>query len=54
VEYVEPFRRRWSSHNVRLHGAGTKQFHHQVVGDPTLAYESLDVLGHGAQIKCSP
>jgi hypothetical protein len=40
----EEFRRRWSSHNVRLHGAGTKRFHHQVVGDLTLAYESLDMV----------
>jgi transcriptional regulator with XRE-family HTH domain len=40
----EEFRRRWSSHNVRLHGAGTKQFHHQVVGDLSLAYESLDMI----------
>ena len=40
----EDFRRRWSSHNVRLHGAGTKHFHHQVVGDLTLAYESLDMV----------
>jgi transcriptional regulator with XRE-family HTH domain len=40
----EEFRRRWSAHNVRLHGAGTKHFHHQVVGDLTLAYESLDMV----------
>jgi transcriptional regulator with XRE-family HTH domain len=40
----EEFRRRWSSHNVRLHGAGTKHFHHQTVGDLTLAYESLDMV----------
>ena len=40
----EDFRRRWSSHNVRLHGAGTKQFHHTLVGDLTLAYESLDMV----------
>jgi transcriptional regulator with XRE-family HTH domain len=40
----EDFRRRWSTHNVRLHGAGTKQFHHHVVGDLTLAYESLDMV----------
>ena len=39
----EDFRRRWSSHNVRIHGAGTKRFHHHVVGDLTLAYESLDM-----------
>ena len=24
----DDFRRRWSSHDVRLHGAGTKRFHH--------------------------
>jgi transcriptional regulator with XRE-family HTH domain len=40
----EDFRRRWSTHNVRLHGAGTKLFHHHVVGDLTLAYESLDMV----------
>ncbi|HET9871462.1 MAG TPA: helix-turn-helix transcriptional regulator [Propionibacteriaceae bacterium] len=40
----EDFRMRWSSHNVRLHGAGTKQFHHPVVGDLTLIYESLDMV----------
>jgi transcriptional regulator with XRE-family HTH domain len=40
----EEFRRRWSAHNVRLHGAGTKLFHHHIVGDLTLAYESLDMV----------
>ena len=39
----EDFRRRWSSYNVRLHGAGTKRFHHHVVGDLILSYESLDM-----------
>jgi transcriptional regulator with XRE-family HTH domain len=39
----EEFRRRWSAHNVRTHGTGTKHFHHHVVGDLTLAYESLDL-----------
>ncbi len=38
------FRRRWSTHDVRLHGAGSKQFHHQVVGDLDLAYESVDMI----------
>jgi transcriptional regulator with XRE-family HTH domain len=38
------FRRRWSSHNVRIHGAGVKHFHHHAVGDLTLAYESLDLV----------
>jgi len=40
----EDFRRRWSSHEVRLHGAGSKQFHHCVVGDLDLAYESVDMI----------
>ena len=38
------FRALWSSHDVRLHGAGTKRFHHDVVGDLDLAYESLEVV----------
>ena len=40
----QEFRQRWSSHNVRLHGAGTKQFHHQVVGNLEVAYESVDMI----------
>ena len=40
----EEFRRRWSSHNVRLHGAGVKHFHHTVVGPLELAYESVDMI----------
>jgi len=39
----DDFRRRWGSHNVRTHGAGTKHFHHHLVGDLALAYESLDL-----------
>ncbi|WP_026554574.1 helix-turn-helix transcriptional regulator [Arthrobacter sp. 35W] len=39
----EDFRRRWSAHNVRHHGAGLKTFHHPVVGDLTLAYEGLEM-----------
>jgi transcriptional regulator with XRE-family HTH domain len=39
----DEFRRRWGSHNVRTHGTGTKHFHHHIVGDLTLAYESLDL-----------
>jgi len=38
------FRRRWSSHDVRLHGTGTKTFHHRAVGDLELTYESLDMI----------
>ena len=39
----DDFRRRWGAHNVRTHGTGLKQFHHHIVGDLTLAYESLDL-----------
>lgn len=39
----DEFRRRWSAHDVRLHTAGTKHFHHSVVGDLDLAYETVDL-----------
>jgi transcriptional regulator with XRE-family HTH domain len=39
----DEFRRRWSAHDVRTHGTGVKYFHHHVVGDLTLAWESLDL-----------
>ncbi|WP_405114674.1 helix-turn-helix transcriptional regulator [Micromonospora sp. NBC_01405] len=39
----DDFRRRWGSHNVRTHATGVKHFRHQVVGDLTLAWESLDL-----------
>jgi len=39
----DDFRRRWGSHNVRTHGTGVKTFHHHVVGDLELAYESMDL-----------
>ncbi|WP_133799629.1 helix-turn-helix transcriptional regulator [Kribbella caucasensis] len=38
------FRRRWSTHDVRYHGAGTKTFHHSEVGNLELGYESVDML----------
>ncbi len=38
----EDFRRHCSPHNIRLHGAGGEQFHHHVVDDVTLAYETAD------------
>ena len=40
----QDFRRRWGAHDVRAHGAGTKRFHHTVVGDLELAYESVDMV----------
>jgi hypothetical protein len=49
----DDFRRRWSAHNVRYHGAGTKQFHHHEVGDLDLAYESLDMISDpGLTLTC--
>ena len=39
----DEFRRRWGAHNVRHHGTGAKTFHHQIVGDLTLAYEGLEM-----------
>ena len=39
----DEFRRRWGAHNVRTHGSGVKHFRHHIVGDLTLAYESLDL-----------
>ncbi|MFF8744505.1 helix-turn-helix transcriptional regulator [Streptomyces californicus] len=39
----DAFRTRWGAHNVRLHGTGTKHFHHHAVGGLALAYEGLDM-----------
>ena len=39
----EIFRTRWAAHNVRFHRTGVKQFHHPVVGDLTLSFESLEL-----------
>lgn len=38
------FAKLWSSHDVLRLGAGFKHFHHPVVGDLTLAFESLDLV----------
>jgi transcriptional regulator with XRE-family HTH domain len=39
----DAFRTRWGAHDVRHHGTGTKRFHHQAVGELTLAYEGLEM-----------
>ena len=39
----DTFRTLWGAHNVRTHGAGTKRFHHPVVGELTLVYEELAI-----------
>ena len=41
----ELFRTRWAAHNVRYHDTGTKRFHHPVVGDLTLTYETMTLVG---------
>jgi hypothetical protein len=38
------FRIRWADHNVRKHRSGIKRFRHPVVGDISLAYESLELV----------
>ncbi|MFW5420712.1 helix-turn-helix domain-containing protein [Nocardiopsis sp. CNT-189] len=37
----DDFRLLWAAHNVREKGHGTKRFHHPVVGDLTLAFETF-------------
>ena len=39
----DDFRVLWAGHDVRYHRSGTKRFHHPLVGDVTLAYESLQL-----------
>jgi transcriptional regulator with XRE-family HTH domain len=45
----EEFRVRWAAHNVKLHRTGAKRFHHPVVGELTLEFESLDLPGDPGQ-----
>jgi transcriptional regulator with XRE-family HTH domain len=45
----DAFRVRWAAHDVKLHRTGTKRFHHRVVGDLTLEFESLDLPGDPGQ-----
>jgi transcriptional regulator with XRE-family HTH domain len=39
----EDFGARWASHDVRFHRSGTKRLQHPLVGDLTLAYETLEL-----------
>lgn len=39
----EEFRVQWARHDVRFHRSGMKRFHHPLVGDLTLTYESMDL-----------
>jgi transcriptional regulator with XRE-family HTH domain len=45
----DEFRVRWAAHNVRVHRTGVKRFHHPLVGDLTLEFESLDLPGDPGQ-----
>lgn len=40
----EDFRTRWAAHDVRLHRIGVKQFHHPVVGDLSLNFETMQLI----------
>ncbi|WP_138445419.1 helix-turn-helix transcriptional regulator [Sinomonas susongensis] len=46
----ETFRRLWAAHDVRSHGAGTKRFHHPIVGDLTLSYEEFAVTAEPGNV----
>ena len=39
----DEFRVRWAAHDVAFHRTATKQMHHPLVGDMTLAFEMLDL-----------
>src|SRR6266545_3321708 len=45
----EEFRVRWAAHNVRFHTTGIKRFHHPVVGDLELAFESFPLAADPGQ-----
>jgi hypothetical protein len=45
----EEFRVRWAAHHVRIHTTGTKRFHHPVVGDLELAFESFPLAADPSQ-----
>lgn len=39
----DEFRVRWAAHDVRFHRVATKQMHHPLVGDLTLAFEAMEL-----------
>jgi transcriptional regulator with XRE-family HTH domain len=45
----EEFRGRWAAHHVRIHTSGVKRFHHPVVGDLELAFESFPLAADPSQ-----
>ena len=40
----EEFRARWARHDVRYHDAGSKRFHHPVVGELELSFEVMRLV----------
>lgn len=46
----DEFRRLWARHDVRAKTSGVKQFHNEMVGKLTLAYESFAVNGAPGQL----
>jgi hypothetical protein len=45
----QEFRGRWAAHHVRIHTTGVKRFHHPVVGDLELAFESFPLAADPSQ-----
>ena len=41
----DDFRRMWATHDVSQYRSGTQYFHHELVGDLDLDYESFDLAG---------
>jgi transcriptional regulator with XRE-family HTH domain len=39
----ETFRKLWAGHNVRFHDTGAKKFHHPVVGELSLTFETMEL-----------
>jgi transcriptional regulator with XRE-family HTH domain len=45
----EEFRIRWAAHDVRIHTTGVKLFHHPIVGDLELPFESFPLAADPTQ-----
>lgn len=48
--HSDQFRHWWARHDVRAHSSVSKSFHHPIVGDLTVAFESLAVLVDSEQL----
>ena len=40
----DTFRTRWAAHNVRYHDTGSKRFHHPIVGELDVTYETMQLV----------